>query len=373
MEDKLKPLVKKAKGLGPLFHLCVTLPTAIALLYFGVFASDVYVSESRFIVRSPNKPEPSGFGVLLKTVGFSSGSGDEVFAANDYLASRDAMRELNRNGALAKSYGSHDVAVFNRFDPLGYDHSFEALYRYASKKVGVQYETSTSITTLTVRAFNPEDARRFNAGLLEQAEKLVNRLNQRARTDLLDVAQREVARSRSQARQASEALAAYRDRVGIVDPEKQAEVQIQMVSKLQDQLIASRIQLQQLRTLAPGSSEIAPLQDRIAGLQKSIDAEMQRAAGGKGSLSRAAVEYQRLLFDEQFSGKQLTASLSALEEARLEGLRKQAYVERIVEPNLSDDASEPHRFRGIFATFALGLIAWGILSMLLASLRDHVE
>lgn len=372
MEAKVKPLFKRAKELGPLFHVCVTLPTLVALLYYGIFASDVYVSESRFIVRSPNKPEATGFGMLLKTAGFSN-SGDEVYAANDYLTSRDALRELNRGDAVARSYSAKNVSLLDRFDPVGFDHSFEALHRYFGKKVGLQYESSTSVTTLTVRAFNANDARRFNAGLLDQAERLVNKLNDRARTDLLDVAQREVDRSRAQARRASEALASYRDRVGVVDPQKQAEVQIQMVSKLQDELIASRIQLQQLRALAPKSSEIAPLEGRLEGLQQSIEVEMRRAAGGNDSLSRTAVEYQRLQFDEQFAAKQLTASLGSLEEARLEAQRKQAYVERIVEPNLSDDASEPHRLRGVFAAFALGLIAWGILSMLLASLKDHVE
>jgi capsular polysaccharide transport system permease protein len=112
-----KSLVKKAAGLGVLFHVCVTAPTLLATLYFGLFASNVYISESRFIVRSPSKPEASGMGVLLKTVGFSSGSGDEVFAANDYLASRDAMRELNRNEAVERAYGPGHASWIDRFDP----------------------------------------------------------------------------------------------------------------------------------------------------------------------------------------------------------------------------------------------------------------
>jgi capsular polysaccharide transport system permease protein len=290
-----KSLVKKAAGLGVLFHVCVTAPTLLATLYFGLFASNVYISESRFIVRSPSKPEASGMGVLLKTVGFSSGSGDEVFAANDYLASRDAMRELNRNEAVERAYGPGHASWIDRFDPLGYDHSFESLYRYFGKKVSVQFESSTSITTLSVRAYDAQDARRFNAGLLDQAEKLVNKLNERSRHDLLDVAQKEVDRARKQAIDAAQALAAYRDQAGVVDPEKQAEVQIQMVSKLQDQLIAARIQLDQMKVLAPASSEIAPLESRIAGLEQSIQSEMQRAAGAEvtlacgGGISKAAI------------------------------------------------------------------------------------
>ncbi|MFD2134788.1 hypothetical protein ACFSLT_05245 [Novosphingobium resinovorum] len=98
-----------------------------------------------------------------------------------------------------------------------------------------------------------------------------------------------------------------------------------------------------------------------------------RGRGKDGSLSSAAVEYQRLQLDSQFADKQLAATLSALEEARLDAQRKQAYVERIVQPGLPDDALEPHRLRGIFATLVMGLMAWGIFSMLLASVRDHME
>ena len=63
--------------------------------------------------------------------------------------------------------------------------------------------------------------------------------------------------------------------------------------------------------------------------------------------------------------------MNSLEEARNEARRKQAYVERIVQPSLPDEAQEPRRLRGIFATFVLGLIAWAILTMLLAGIREH--
>lgn len=372
MRRSFDSLKEGAKNVGLLFHLCVSVPTIISLFYFCFIASDVYVSQSRFVVRSPNKPEATGFGVLLKTVGFSN-AGDEIFAANDYLQSRNALSDLNAKGAVTRSYGDKAVSLFDRFDPTGFNGSFEALYRYFRHKVSVQYDSSTSITTMEVRAYNAKDTKRFNEALLQQAEALVNRLNTRARKDLMGTARDQVEQARAQALRASQALAAYRDRSGIINPEKQAEVQVQMVSKLQDEMIASRIQLDQLRLLASQSSEIPALEARIAGLQTSIDTELRRAAGGKDSLSKAAIEYQRFVFDDQFAQKKLTAALTSFEEARLDALHKQAYVERIVQPSLPDEAQEPYRLRGVLATIVMGFVAWGILSMLLASLRDHME
>ena len=211
----------------------------------------------------------------------------------------------------------------------------------------------------------------INEQLLGLAEGLVNRLNTRGEVDVLGYAQREAREAELEARRASQALAAFRNTQGIVDPERQATVQLQLVSKLQDEVIGARLQLQQLQALAPENPQIPLLRTRIAGLTRQINAELGRAAGGDRSLSASAVRYQRLALDREYADKRLTAAMASLQEARNEARRKQAYVERIVEPNLPDEALEPRRLRGIFATFVLGLIAYGIVSMLLAGIREH--
>lgn len=363
----------KTKVLGridPLFLLTVIVPTALAILYFGLFASDVYVSESRFVVRSPDKPAASGLGVLLKSAGFSN-AGDEIYAAHEYVKSRDALKELNRNDAVVRSYGNSSISVFNRFNPLGLSGSFEDLYDYYRGKVGVEYATTSAITTLTVRAFTPQDAQKFNRQLLERSEDLVNRLNNRGRTDLIRFSTEEVVEAKLAAREAALSLARFRNAQGIIDPEKQATLQLQMVSKLQDELIGARTQLQQLRVMAPENPQIPILETRIASLSKEIDEQLGLVAGNRRSLSASAAQYQRLELEREFADRRLAAAMNSLEEARNEARRKQAYVERIVQPSLPDEAQEPRRLRGIFATFVLGLVAWAISTMLIAGIREH--
>ena len=60
-----------------------------------------------------------------------------------------------------------------------------------------------------------------------------------------------------------------------------------------------------------------------------------------------------------------------LDETPLAGESAVAYVERVAQPSLPDDALEPRRLRGILATFVIGLVAWGILTLLLAGVREH--
>ena len=363
-------VIGRLRNVRPLFLFTVVFPTALALLYFGLLASDIYVSESRFVVRSPDKQATSGLGVLLKSTGFAT-AGDEIYAAHDYVLSRDALEALNRKGAFRQAYTASSVSMFDRFDPWGWQGSFEALFRYYQKKVAVDQDSASSIVTLTVRAFTPQDAQRFNERLLEMAEATVNKLNERGRQDLIRFARAEVEDTKAKDRDAALALSAYRDSQGVIDPEKQATVQIQMISKLQDDLIATRTQLRELRQFAPQNPQVDVLVTRARGLSSAIDDQLRQVAGGNRSLSSRTARYQRLVLESQFADKQLAAAMTSLEEALNEGRRKQAYVERIVQPNLPDDALEPRRLRGILSILVLGLAAWGILSMLLAGMLEH--
>lgn len=359
-----------AGKIRPLFIATVIIPTSLAVLYFGVFASDVYISESRFVVRSPDKPSTTGLGVLLKSTGFGN-AGDEIYAAQGYVMSRDALHALNNNSAFVHAYAAPSVSFFNRFNALGFGGTFEDLYKYYETKVSVDQDTTSSIVTLNVRAYSAQDAQRFNEQLLEMAEATVNRLNTRGRQDLIRFAQQEVADAKKHSQDAALALSAYRNQEGVVDPEKQAAVQLQMISKLQDELIATRTQLRELRAFAPQNPQIEVLETRATGLSSEIAEQLGLVAGDKKSLSSRAAQYQRLWLESQFADKQLASAMASLEEARNEARRKQAYVERIVQPNLPDEPLEPRRIRGIISTLILGLAAWGIFSMLIAGMLEH--
>lgn len=363
-------LGERFKNIDRLFALIVLLPTAIASLYFGLLASDVYISESRFVVRSPEKPATTGLGVILKSVGFAN-SGDELFAAQEFITSRDSLALLNRDNRIANAYGNSSVSLFDRFNPLGINGTFEDLYRYMRKMVLVQQDATTSIMTLQVKAYSAQDAQDINRRLLEQSEDLVNRLNQRGRRDLIQYAEAEVAEARGNATKAAIALAEFRDRSGIIDPERQATIQLQMISKLQDELIATRTQLYQLQSTVPGNPQIGPLKRRIESLHREIEQQMGSVAGANRSLSSAATRYQRLALERELADRQLSSALGSLQEARNDARRKQAYVERIVQPNLPDEAVEPRRIRSILASFALALIFWGVIRMLIAGVREH--
>ena len=365
-------LKKRFSGINRLFLMTVAAPTVLATLYFGLMASDVYVSESRIVVRSPDRQVATGLGALLKGAGFSRAQ-DDSYTVRDYVLSRDALKEIDDTLSVGKSFASDSVDRVSRFGGLDFDTSFEALHRYYQKKVDIQQDSASSITTLTVRAYAAQDAQNINQKLLELSEGLVNRLNERGRQDLISSAASEVAEAEAKSKSAALALSTYRNAKGVVDPERQATVQLQQVAKLQDELIATKTQLAQLKAFTPQNPQIPALQTRATTLQAEMAAETTKVTGGELSLANKAAEYQRLALEREFADKQLASALASLEQARSEAQRKQVYIERIAQPSLPDIALEPRRLRSIVATFVLGLVAWGILSMLLAGVREHQD
>ncbi|MCX6072942.1 MAG: capsule biosynthesis protein [Campylobacterales bacterium] len=353
-----------------LFSATVVAPTLIASIYYGMIASDIYISESQFVVRAPDKPTVSGLGAMLQSTGLSSAH-DDVYTVRDYILSRDALTSLDQNLSYHKLYGDSKSDIFSRFNGFGLDDSFEALYKYYQKYIGISIDSQSSILTLSVQAFDANEAKKINEYLLSISEQLVNRLNERGRTDMIGFAEDEVARAMVRAKTASMAVSTYRDAKSVFDPEKQSALQLQLVSKIQDELIATRAQLSQMISLSPENPQVELLQNKIANLTSQIASETAKVTGSNSSLAQKSSKYEQLILERDFAGKQLAAALASLESARNEALRQHLYLERISQANTPDIALEPRRIRSILTVFILGLIVWGILSMLLAGIREH--
>ncbi len=367
--SRLKLVVRR---MNLIFVFTVLIPTLAALLYYGAIASDIYLSESRFVVRNPQRTAQPGLGSLLQGSGFAR-SQDDTYSVHDYVLSRDALRELDQVLKVKRAYSSREIDVFNRFPGLGWDDSFEAFYEHYLKYVSINYDSTSSIAVLQVRAYTADEARNINDLLLQMSERLVNNLNNRSRQDLISVAEGEVQVAETKAKAAALALLAYRADRSVFDPTAQGALQLQGVAKLQEELLASESQLSQIRLVAPSNPQIAPLVNRVEGLRKAIAAETGKVVGKGTSLTAKAPVYDRLVLDKTFADRQLGSALASLEAARSEAARKQLYLERLVQPNLPDMALEPRRARTVFMVFVLGLICWGVLSLVVASVKEHTD
>src|ERR1700741_2282889 len=75
---------------NPWFWGIVGLPTLVAGVYYFAIASDLYLSEAKFIVRSPKQVQASGIGTLLQSTGLARAE-DDTAAVQDFITSRDVV------------------------------------------------------------------------------------------------------------------------------------------------------------------------------------------------------------------------------------------------------------------------------------------
>jgi capsular polysaccharide transport system permease protein len=247
----MKKKKKSIEGLV-IFLITVVIPTAIAVFYYATYASNIYISESRFVVRSPQKQGGSVTDFFSK-VGISK-SDDDSYIVRDYILSRDAMDILIKELDIKEQYSSLTIDMLARFPGLRYwETSGESFYRYYQKQVGVLVEPGSSIASLTVRSFDPESAMRINKKLLELSEGFVNRLNERARTDIVKMAQKEVDLAQTRLEAKALQLTAMRTAKQTLDGDRQVILAQRLLLEKEfadKQLAAAMAALEQARSEA---------------------------------------------------------------------------------------------------------------------------
>lgn len=366
-KPKKKSLLKRLK---PLLWLTVILPTAFSAVYFGGYASDIYISESSFVVRSPkNQNALSGVGALLQGSGFSRAQ-DDTYTVQEYMRSRTALEQLQQSLPVRQFYETQGD-MLSRFNGLGFNSSQEAFYEYFKGRLNVDFDSVAGIATLRIRAFNADEGQQINQHLLQLGESLINRLNERARADTIQFAEQAVEKAEKSVKETADALTRYRVKNKFVDLPAQSSAQLSIISNLNSELIRVETQLAQLLSITPDNPQVSALQQRQKSLQKQLDQQSKALSGSDNSIATQTADYQRLVLDYDLAQQQLTTAMTSLQNTRNEADRQQLYLEVISQPSRPDWAAEPHRLYNILATLIIGLMLYGILSLLLASVREH--
>ena len=305
-------------------------------------------------------------------MGLGNNSSYAANAVHDYLLSRDALQDLQKTVGYRQMVSRRGIDPFNRFGGwLWFNITFEQLYRYYNRMVGDDIDATSNISTLNVDAYTPSDAQRVNRELLHLAQKLVNQMNARANQDSVHFYQVKVRAAELKVQLAAEALAHYRNAAQVFSPAPQATLQAQLVSKLQDQELAAQIQLGQMKINAPDNPRIPLIQKGLADLRRQINSQSKAIVGGPSSLASKSVQYDRLKLEQTFAQNDLAAAISSLEQAQIQAQKRQLFIETIVTPNKPDEALYPRRWRNILATAVVGLLLWGVSSVIFAGIREH--
>ncbi|MCX8016704.1 MAG: hypothetical protein N2690_02190 [Rhodocyclaceae bacterium] len=351
-----------------LLIVCVVLPLLAAVIYLAT-ASSLYRSSASFVVRSADGASQASLPMLVRAMAPSGGL-DAAAIVRDYLVSEEVMSSLDAQHGLRSHYAAADW--MQRF-PRPWDRpTLQRFFEYFAARQAVALDAQSSVLTIKVDAFAPEVARNVAQSLIEMAHQRVAALNEQIRRDTLGLAQQELQRARQRLDETLAALARYRLKHNLMDPERQAWLDLQMQHEAQLRLAAARSRLQHAKQVAPESPATEALAAEVATLQAlASQAGGRVAADQKTSRAALADEFARLMLEREVASKALAAAEEAFVKANAEMQRRHLYVEVLSAPTLPDDAMAPRAARVVAAVLFFGLLTWASLWLLGVGVREH--
>lgn len=353
------------------FLIFVVLPTLLAAIYYLGFAADQYQSEAKFVIYSSHGGGMQ-MGGLTQMLGIGAGSApeqSETFSVIDYMKSHDAVTSLEKQMNLVQMFRDPKA------DPLSKLWSahprMERLVRYFDGMVNVQYDQDTGITTLSVHSFTPDDSYRIANTLLNLGEAEVNKYNDRMTADTVTVAQHEVNLATSRIEDVQNQITRFRVVHQDLDPELSGKADMTLIAQLDGQLAQTTAELAQLKNLSSDSPQVTTLKNRVAAIKSQIVAENSQLTGQSGALAPVLAKYQDLTTQLKFAQDAYTAAETALTTAQDDALKQQLFLVRVVSPNLPEISEFPRRWLIIGTIFGCLSLAYGVIWLLLAGVKEH--
>lgn len=368
---RLRP---RHRGLLWSFVLLVLLPSAAISIYLWFVAEDRYGSVTGFTIR---QEETGGASEILGGLSALTGSslssdGDILY---EFILSQTMVREIETRLGLRAHFGAHWHS-----DPLFAlwpTASIEDLEWFWRRLLRVSYDQRSGLTEVQVVAYSPDMARAIATEVLHQSQKMINRLNERARADAMRYAEVDLAEAVARLKTAREALTTFRTRTQIVDPAADIQGRMGVINNLQQQLAQALISYDILdqNTTAndprklQSAREIEVIRERIAREREGFASETAGVSGE--DYPRLIAEYEALEVDREFAEESYRAALAALDVARAKASRQSRYLATYVEPTLAETAEYPDRLLIELLSGLFLVLTWAVMVLVYYAIRDR--
>jgi capsular polysaccharide transport system permease protein len=353
------------------FGLAV-IASLLAALYWGVIASDRYVSEARVVVQRTDfaAGDALNLGSLLGSTGPNQ---QDQLLLRDHLLSVDMLKKLDATLDLRAHYSDPERDPMSR---LWFKNaSLEWFHRHYLSRVSITFDDYSGVLSIKAQAYDPKTAHAVAAMLVEEGERFMNSLAHSLAREQVAFLEKEVAAMNHRVAEARERVVQFQNREGLVSPQATAENLVAIVGRLENELtdLTTR-RAAMVSYLMPKSPSVVELDQQISAVKKQIAKEKSRLASPKHkTLNRTVEEYQRLQLSAEFALDVYKTALAALETGRVEATRTLKKVSVLQSPFEPQYPVEPRRLYNI-AIFMLGaLLIAGTMHLLGAIIRDHQD
>jgi capsular polysaccharide transport system permease protein len=344
--------------------------TVLAALYWGLLASDRYVSEAHVVIQRTDLSAGASLNIGTLLGGSTPGNQDQLMLL-DHLLSMDMLRRLDEKLDLRSHYSD------SRRDPISRmwfsDAKLERFHEHYLSRVLVEYDDYTGILTIQAQAYDPKTAHAIATMLVEEGERFMNDLAHNLANAQVSFLEKQVGVLQQRVIQARHTLLDFQNRNRLASPQGTAENLAAVVNRLEAQLSDLKARRSaMLGYLMPDSGRVVEIDLQIAAIQKQAQAEMARlAAPNSNTLNRTVEEYQRLQLNAEFEQDVYRTALVALESGRVEATRTLKKLSVLQQPFEPQHPIEPRRIYNIVVFMLLALVIAGALQLMAAIIRDH--
>lgn len=357
------------------FFFFVLIPSALVSTYFYKYASDQYVSESRYIIQGSSQSNVDVLGMVTGLTGMAS-SGTDSLTVQNYINSHDFLRLINQRISLRKEYSSTTHDWWAR---LPEDATNEDLLDYWENTiVNVSFDGASGISILEVTAFEAGMAQKISNEILEISETFINTMSDNARDDALEFAQKEAKNAKLTLDNLRNQITLFSESEKVINVEQNAQTEQGIVAELKQKLATAEAEYRKISAyMRQDSLKVRALINDINSIKNQILVQQSRwtnpDAGAGKTVASAVQNTARLTSELTFAEQLYVTALSALKQAEIESKQKQRYLERIVPPHLPDEALKPHRILSAVSFFLASFMIWGVLSLIISSVREHLS
>lgn len=352
------------------FIVMVLVPFAASLVYFVLIASDQYIAEARFTVRSlaeERNKDSADSGVLAM-----SSMSQDGFIVTSFIHSTEILQRLTPKIDYRRMFTQDSVDVLSRFDDK---ESNERFLKYWANQVVTYIDGPSGIITLRTRTFSPDDSKALASAIISESELLINELSTRARNDIISRFQAELQRTADNYKAALEAMKEYQNSAGLLSPEARATE----TGALLAGLLAKKLELEtRLFILNQSNAASSPSGQQLKlttqNLETQIEKLQQEIAGNsqtETNVANAVENFSRLETDRRVAETLYETARRNLDMAQVEAMRKSLYLVVFVPPTVPQESLYPHRISTPLLIL-LGLtVAWMTGVLMFASIEDH--
>lgn len=367
---------RKQRWVALQMFICIALPTLLAGIYYGMFASGRYVSETYLMVSTSAPPSAGGGGGgLLESLAMGGGANmiSETFMLYEYIKSPDIVEKLDETLDLRSLYGAPEIDVISR---LPEDASREEFIEYVLDHIRVVGDPERPVLKVAVEAYTAEQANRILTHLFLFSEDMLNNAFERKRRDTISFARDELKDAEQRLAIARDKLTAFRQKYGELDPLQGAQMTSGIVGSIAQQLTTDRVKLEgMLSYFKPDSPQVMTQKAVIGALERELELQRETLTGaGDGSTyTKLLTEYQNLSIEEEFAVNAYTSALSFLKLSRNEAQRQQSYVSAFMPPTLPEKASLPNVPKEILLVFIGALLIYTVLALIITTIREQAR